>query len=128
MSKHYAVKYSVLPVSKHHSTKIPDRLMQGLTHCHPRMLSSLTIRYIQYISNEYKHTSITGLTYLRIQWVPGTFTALVKRLGCEADPSPPYSEVRNEWSYTSNTPLCLPGMHRDNCIFYVLHIMNHGPG
>lgn len=41
--------------------------------------------------------NVTGHTNLCVQWVPGTFSARVKRLGCEADPSPPYSdEVRNE--------------------------------
>jgi hypothetical protein len=30
------------------------------------------------------------------------------------------AEVMNEWSYTSNLPLCLCGMHRDNSTFFIL--------
>jgi hypothetical protein len=37
-----------------------------------------------------------------IQWVPGALSLGEKRLGCEADHSPPSSaEVKNAWSYTS---------------------------
>jgi hypothetical protein len=42
-----------------------------------------------------------------IQWVPGAFSLGIKRLGREADRSPPSStKVKNAWSYTStpNTP------------------------
>jgi hypothetical protein len=36
------------------------------------------------------------------QWVPGAISPEVKRLGCEADQSPPTSaEVKNAWIYTS---------------------------
>jgi hypothetical protein len=35
----------------------------------------------------------------------------VKKLGCEANHSPPSSpEVKNVWSYTSNPPICLHGV------------------
>jgi hypothetical protein len=43
-----------------------------------------------------------GATQPPIQWVPRALSLGVKRLGREADHSPPSSaEVKNEWSYTS---------------------------
>jgi hypothetical protein len=46
-----------------------------------------------------------------IQWVSGTLSLGVKRPGREADHSPPSSaEVKNAWSYTSTTPVCLHGV------------------
>jgi len=37
---------------------------------------------------------------------------------CEGNHSPTSrTEVKNEWSYTSNLPLCLCGMHMDNSTF-----------
>jgi hypothetical protein len=46
-----------------------------------------------------------------IQWVPGTLSLGVKRLGCETDHSPPSSaEVKNAWSYTSTAPIRLHGI------------------
>jgi hypothetical protein len=58
--------------------------------------------------------SALGLTQLPIQWVPkffpGNNTAANK-----ADRSLPSSaEVKNEYSYTPNTPLCFHGMDKDN--------------
>jgi len=45
-----------------------------------------------------------------IQWVRGAVSLGVKRRGCEADHSPPYSaEVYNEWRYASTPPIRLPG-------------------
>jgi hypothetical protein len=42
-----------------------------------------------------------GPTRPPIQWVPGALSLEVKRLGREADHSPPSSaEVKNAWSYT----------------------------
>jgi hypothetical protein len=39
------------------------------------------------------------------------FFSGLKRPGREADHSPPCnSEVKNEWSYTSTTPICLHGV------------------
>jgi hypothetical protein len=44
------------------------------------------------------------------QWVPGTLSLVVKRLGREADNSPPSSdEVTNAWSYTSTPQVLLHG-------------------
>jgi len=41
----------------------------------------------------------------------GLFPYRVKRLGHEADRSPPSSaKVKNVWSYTSTPPICLHGM------------------
>jgi len=38
----------------------------------------------------------------------------VKQPGCEVDHSPPSSaEVKNEWSCTSNPPICLHGMEKE---------------
>jgi hypothetical protein len=37
----------------------------------------------------------------------------------EADHSPPSSsEVKNEWSYTGTSPLCIYGIHRENFTFH----------
>jgi len=55
------------------------------------------------------------------QWVPGALR--IKRPGSEADHSPPPSaKVKNEWSYTSASPIHLHGVvfsskHRDNFTF-----------
>jgi hypothetical protein len=49
-----------------------------------------------------------GPTQLPIQWVPEDLSLGVKRLGREADHSPPSSaEVKNVWSYTSTPPIRL---------------------
>jgi hypothetical protein len=49
-----------------------------------------------------------GPTWPPIQWVPGALSLGVKRLGREADHSPPSSfEVKNAWSYTSTPPVRL---------------------
>jgi hypothetical protein len=46
-----------------------------------------------------------------IQWLSGALSPGVKRLGREADHSPPSSaEVKNAWSYTSIPPICLNGV------------------
>jgi hypothetical protein len=46
-----------------------------------------------------------GSTQPPTQWVPGALSPGVKRLGCEADHSPPTSaEVKKMWIYTSTTP------------------------
>jgi hypothetical protein len=66
-----------------------------------------------------------GLTQPPIQWVPGALSLGVKRLGLEADHSPPSSvEVKNAWSYTSTPQYvfmawCLV-KHRDNFTFYLV--------
>jgi hypothetical protein len=52
-----------------------------------------------------------GPTQPPIQWVPGTLSLRVKRQGREADHTPPSSaEVKNEWSYTSTSPIRLHGV------------------
>jgi len=52
-----------------------------------------------------------GPTQPLIQWVPGVISLGVKKLGCEADHSPPPSaEVKNVWSYISTPPVCLHGI------------------
>jgi hypothetical protein len=54
-------------------------------------------------------TSALGPSQPPIQWVPRVISLEVKRLGCEADQSPPSSaEVKNPWSYT-----CTPPIHHD---------------
>jgi hypothetical protein len=46
-----------------------------------------------------------GSTQLTIQWVPGALSPGVKRLGREADHSPPTSaELKKMWVYTSTPP------------------------
>jgi hypothetical protein len=50
-------------------------------------------------------------------WVP-TDISRVKQSRCELDHKPPRSaQVKNEWSYTSNLPICLHGVDRDNSAF-----------
>jgi hypothetical protein len=52
-----------------------------------------------------------GPTRPPIQWVPGALSLGVKRLGREADHSPPSSpEVKNAWSYTSTLSIHLHGV------------------
>jgi hypothetical protein len=49
-----------------------------------------------------------GPTQPPIQWVPGSLSLGVKRLGCEADHSPPsVPRSKNEWSCTSTPPIRL---------------------
>jgi hypothetical protein len=63
-----------------------------------------------------------GPTQSPIQWVPGAVSLGVKRLGREADHSPPSSaDVKNAWSYTFTPQYvfmawCLV-KHRDNFTF-----------
>jgi hypothetical protein len=50
-------------------------------------------------------------TQRRIQLVPGVLSPEVKRLGHEAEHSPPsITDVKNEWSYTSTPPIRLHGV------------------
>jgi hypothetical protein len=50
--------------------------------------------------------------------VPGELSTGIKRLGREADHSPAFSaEVKNAWSYTPTSPICIHGMDNDNFIF-----------
>jgi hypothetical protein len=53
-----------------------------------------------------------GPTQPPIQQVPRALSSGIKRPGCEANHSLPSSNIKNEWSYTSN-PVCLHGMYRD---------------
>jgi hypothetical protein len=65
-----------------------------------------------------------GPTQPPIQWVTGALSLGVKRLGREADHSPPScAEVKNAWSYTSTPQYvfvawCLV-KHRDNFTFSI---------
>ena len=59
---------------------------------------------------------------LHLKWVLWAPSQRVKLLGWEFDHSPQFSaEVRNQWSYTSVSPLCLHGLHWDNCVFCCLY-------
>jgi len=97
---------------------------------------SLYPAYFKWIQTHQRHVyrffrpqNVTGPTRLCVRWVPGTFYAQVKRLRCDADPSPPSSdEVRSEWNYASTVPLYLPGMYPDNCTFICPNDVNHWPG
>jgi hypothetical protein len=52
-----------------------------------------------------------------IHRVPGSFLA-IKRMGHEVNHSSALSvEVKNEWSHTSSTPICLHGTERDSFTF-----------
>jgi hypothetical protein len=52
-----------------------------------------------------------GITQPPIQRVPGDLSLEVKRLGREADHSPPFSaEIKNAWRYTSTPPKHLHGV------------------
>ena len=43
-----------------------------------------------------------------IQWILGALSSGIKRQGRDVDHSPPSSaDVKNGWSYTSTTPICL---------------------
>jgi hypothetical protein len=60
-----------------------------------------------------------------IQWAPGFFPE-VKRPWREVNHTPPSSaEVKNEYSYTSTSPLWLYGVDRENSFFltafYIFH-------
>jgi hypothetical protein len=44
-------------------------------------------------------------TQASVQWIPGLFPG-IKWLGLKVDPLPPLgAEVKNEWSYTSSSPV-----------------------
>jgi hypothetical protein len=50
-------------------------------------------------------------THPLIQWVPGSLSLGVKRLGREADHLPPSSaKVKNDWSYTTTHSIRLHGV------------------
>jgi hypothetical protein len=64
------------------------------------------------LSDEWKEnfrtSTVLGLTQPPIRWVPGALSLGVKRPGREADHSPPSSaEVKNACSYTSTPPIRL---------------------
>jgi hypothetical protein len=51
-----------------------------------------------------------GPTQHFTEWVPGALTLAIQRPDSGANHSPPSSaEVKNAWSYTSTTPICLHG-------------------
>jgi len=79
------------------------RLKLPRTYFHGCMPKVVKIHYTHWITfNGYWQLCIQG----------------VKRPGRDADYSPlPIAEVKNEWSYTSTPPLCLPGIHTDNFVF-----------
>jgi len=50
----------------------------------------------------------------------------IKRLGRDADHSPSFSaEVKNEWSYTSTSPVCLHGVDRNTFTLFTFKIFPH---
>jgi hypothetical protein len=66
-----------------------------------------------------------GPTQPPMQWVPGALSLGVKRLGREADQSPPSTEVKEcvvPYFYSSNTPSWRGAQlkHRVNFTFYLL--------
>jgi len=67
----------------------------------------------------------TGLEAL-IQSTVGVLSLGVKWLGHESDYSPPsFSEVKNDWVYTSFPFICLHGMKRDNFTHYCLNCRDY---
>lgn len=47
----------------------------------------------------------------------GVFSRGAKRPGGEVDSPSSSSAIMNEWSYTSNSPMCLDGMERADFTF-----------
>jgi hypothetical protein len=66
---------------------------------------------------------VLGPTQPSVQGVSWVLSPGVKQVMCEADSSlPSIAEVKNEWSYTSTSPVWLPGIDKDNCTFFPLYI------
>jgi hypothetical protein len=63
---------------------------------------SITIEVYEIFTWQHSYNSSDIFQVSTIQWVPGAFSLGLKRMGHEADHSPPSSaEVNNVWSYTS---------------------------
>jgi hypothetical protein len=58
-------------------------------------------------------------THPPVQWLPSFFPR-VKQMGCDVCSHPFRAKVKNEWSDTSLSPICLLGMERAN--FTCLHL------
>jgi hypothetical protein len=66
-----------------------------------------------------------GPTQPAIQWASGSFR-VVKRQEREVNHSPPTSDkVKNEWSYTFFSPVCLHDVHRENFTFATVFCFKH---
>jgi hypothetical protein len=66
-------------------------------------------------------------THLPTPWVSGAVSPGVKRPRREVNNSPPSNaEDRNEWSYTSDPPICLHGVDEVN--FTVVFLFNDAVG
>jgi hypothetical protein len=67
--------------------------------------------------------SIVGVV-TRLQagpWVPEVLLWGTAAGGHEGDHlSPSSAEIKNEWSYTCTLPVCLCGVHRNNCGFTII--------
>jgi len=62
--------------------------------------------------------SALAFTHPPAQWAPVTFLLGLKLQKYEFNHSPPSStEVKNEWSYITVTPIRLHGMDSENCTF-----------
>jgi hypothetical protein len=59
-----------------------------------------------------------------VQWVWGFFPRGIMCLGHEVNYSPSFrAEVKNEWSYTPSSPICLHGVDRDSFIFHLYKLI-----
>ena len=66
-----------------------------------------------------------GPTHLPIQWVPGFFLSGVKGPGRDVDHSSSCNaDVKNEWSVTLVSPVCLHGMDRYNFAFFMIQFLD----
>jgi hypothetical protein len=76
---------------------------------------SVSVSYETNVSPSYIHSTCQqlalGPTQPPVQWLPEALSLGVKRLGCDADHSPPpNAKVKNSWSYTSTPPIRLHGV------------------
>jgi len=62
-------------------------------------------------------------TQLLLRCISGDLSLVIKWLGPETDHSPPSSaKVKNEWSYTSASPMCLHVKHRNNLTWFTFQV------
>jgi hypothetical protein len=72
-----------------------------------------------YISSPYRRDQVWAL----LANENGSPLPGLKQLGQEFDPSPPSTaEVKNKWSYTSNTPMCLHSVDKKIFKFLVISL------
>ena len=66
---------------------------------------------------------VLGPTQLSLKFVLRTLSVRVMRPGRDAKHLPPSSvDIKNEWSYTFTTFMCLRGVYRDDFTFTLLEL------